>query len=104
MICLGDYESPCFSLRKCVISVYDIGTEELSHLEMVGTLVQQLTRNLTAKEIEDGGFDAYYVGHGIGVYACSAAGDPFSACATASKGDPITDLVEDMAADGAISH
>lgn len=76
------------------IYICDIGTEELAHLEMVGALVQQLTRNLSSKEIEEGGYDAYYVNHGLGVYACSAGGDAFSAGATASKGDPIADLTE----------
>lgn len=77
----------------------DVGTEEISHLEMVGSMVQQLTRNLSSKEIEDGGFDAYYVGHGLDVYPAGASGMPFSAQAVAAKGDPVADLVEDMAAE-----
>lgn len=77
----------------------DIGTEELAHLEMMGTIVSQLTRGLTAAEIADSGLDAYYVAHGLGVYPASAAGIPFTAAYIQSKGDPITDLYEDMAAE-----
>lgn len=77
----------------------DIGTEELAHLEMVGAMVQQLTRNLTDKEIEAGGYDAYYANHGLGVYPCSASGDAWNAMSIASKCDPIADLTEDMAAE-----
>ncbi len=77
----------------------DIGTEELSHLEMIGTLVYQLTRNLTPEEIKKNGFDAYFVDHTTGVYPVSAAGVPFTAAYLQSKGDVITDLHEDMAAE-----
>jgi spore coat protein JC len=77
----------------------DIGTEELAHLEMVGTMVQQLTSKLTTEQIIKGGYDAYYVGHGVGVYPSSASGNPFSAAAFQSKGDPIADLHENMAAE-----
>lgn len=77
----------------------DIGTEELSHLEMVGTLVYQLTRNLSEEDINTAGFDAYFVDHTTGVYPQAASGVPFSAMAIASKGDPITDLHESMAAE-----
>ena len=77
----------------------DIGTEELNHCEMVGTLVRQLTRNLTTEEIKRSGFDAYYVDHTNGVYPASAAGVPFSASYFQSKGDIITDLTEDMGAE-----
>lgn len=82
--------------------VHDIGTEELGHLEMIGTIVYQLTRNLTEKQIQESGFDAYFVDHGTGIFPVSAAGVPFSAGAMASKGDVIADLNEDLAADGAI--
>ena len=78
----------------------DIGTEELAHLEMIGAIVYQLTRNLTPEQIKAQGFDAYFVDFTTGVYPQSAGGTPFSAMAIASKGDPITDLTEDMAADG----
>lgn len=77
----------------------DIGTEELAHLEMVGTMVHQLTQGLSKQEIQKAGLDAYYVSHGLGVYPSSAAGVPFTAAYLQSKGDPITDLYEDMAAE-----
>ena len=77
----------------------DIGTEELAHLEMVGTMVRQLMEGASIEQIKESGADAYYIGHGRGVYPQSAAGVPFSACAFQSKGDPMTDLYEDMAAE-----
>mgnify|MGYP003288833047 CR=1 FL=1 len=77
----------------------DIGTEELGHLEMIGTLVYQLTKNLSCDDIKKGGFDAYFVDHTTGVYPSSAAGVPFTAAYIQSKGDIITDLHEDMAAE-----
>ncbi len=77
----------------------DIGTEELGHLEMIGTLVYQLTRNLSIDEIKKAGFDAYFVDHTTGVYPASAAGVPFTAAYLQSKGDIITDLHENMAAE-----
>ena len=77
----------------------DIGTEELGHLEMIGTLVYQLTRNLSIEEIKRGGYDAFFVDHTTGVYPASAAGVPFTAAYLQSKGDVITDLHEDMAAE-----
>ena len=78
----------------------DIGTEELGHLEMIGAIVYQLTRNLSQEQIKEGGFDAYFVDHTTGVYPSSAAGVPFTAAYVQSKGDVITDLHEDLAADG----
>ncbi len=77
----------------------DIGTEELGHLEMIGTLVYQLTKNLSCEEIRKCGFDAYFVDHTTSVYPSSAAGVPFTAAYIQSKGDVITDLHEDMAAE-----
>ncbi len=77
----------------------DIGTEELGHLEMVGAIVHQLTRCLSEEEIKKSGFDTYFVDHGLGVYLQSAAGTPWTAAGIASKGDPIADLTEDMAAE-----
>ena len=77
----------------------DIGTEELGHLEMIGSLVYQLTRNLSIEDIKKGGFDAYFVDHTTGVYPASAAGVPFTAAYLQSKGDVITDLHENMAAE-----
>ena len=82
------------------ISDASLGTEELAHLEMIGAIVSQLTRNLSPDEIKAQGFDAYFVDHTLGVYPQSAGGTPFNAACIASKGDPITDLTEDMAADG----
>ncbi len=75
----------------------DIGTEELAHLEMVASIVHQLTRNLSMEEIEKSGFANYYVDHTIGVWPQAAGGVPFNACEFQVKGDPITDLMEDMA-------
>ena len=77
----------------------DVGTEELGHLEMVGAIVYQLTRNLTEDQIRTQGFDAYFVDHTTGVYPQAASGTPFSAAVLAVKGDPITDLHEDLAAE-----
>ncbi len=81
----------------------DIGTEELAHLEMIGSIVYQLTRNLSIEEIKKAGFDAYFVDHTTGVYPQAAAGVPFNAMAIAVKGDPITDLHEDLAAEGTMA-
>lgn len=77
----------------------DIGTEELGHLEMIGAIVHQLTRNLSPEEIKKCGFDAYFVDHTAGVYATAASGFPFNAAAIGVKGDVITDLAEDMGAE-----
>ena len=77
----------------------DIGTEELGHLEMIGAIMYQLTKGLSNEQIKKAGFDAYFVNHTAGVYPSSAAGVPFSAAAIASKGDVITDLHEDLAAE-----
>lgn len=81
-----------------------VGTEELAHLEMVGTMVRQLLQNASIEEIEKAGAEGYYSDHGRGVYPQGASGSAFSACALQSKGDPITDLYENMAADAAISQ
>lgn len=75
---------------------------ELAHLEMVSAIVHQLTRGMTIDQIKDAGFETYFVDHTAGIYPQAAAGFPFDAKVFASKGDAITDLVEDMAADGAI--
>ncbi len=77
----------------------DIGTEELGHLEMVGTIIYQLTRNLTPEQIKAGGLDAYFVDHTTGIYPAAASGTPFTAAYIQSKGDAITDLHENMAAE-----
>lgn len=77
----------------------DIGTEELGHLEMVGTIVHQLTRNMTPEEIKRAGFDAYFVDHTAGVYPTAASGSPWDAAGMAVTGDVIADLNEDLAAE-----
>ena len=77
----------------------DIGTEELGHLEMIGAIVHQLTRDLSIDEIRKAGFDAYFVDHTAGVYPTAASGFPWSAASMAVKGDVIADLSEDLAAE-----
>ncbi len=77
----------------------DIGTEELAHMELVSSMMRQLTRSLTDEQIENSGFYPYYVDHGPGIWPQSSGGVPFSAVAFQSKGDAITDLTEDLAAD-----
>jgi len=77
----------------------DIGTEELGHLEMIGTIVHQLTRNMTPEEIKRSGFDTYFVDRTAGVYPTAASGFPWSAASMAVKGDVIADLNEDLAAE-----
>ncbi|MBE5796641.1 MAG: hypothetical protein E7327_04595 [Clostridiales bacterium] len=93
------YSMPCGELKGLLT---DVGVEELGHLEIVGAMVYQLTRGLSCDEIKKSGFDAYFVDHGTGVYPVAASGMPYHAHAMASKGDPITDLHEDLAADAAI--
>ena len=95
------YLSQRFAMPWCELQglLTDIGVEELGHLEMIGTLVYQLTRNLSIEDIKKGGFDAYFVDHSTGVYPASAAGVPFTAAYLQSKGDVITDLHENMAAE-----
>ena len=77
----------------------DIGTEELGHIEMVGTILHQLTREMTPEEIKKAGFDLYFVDHTAGVYPTAASGFPWSAASIGVKGDPIADLNEDLAAE-----
>ena len=77
----------------------DIGTEELGHLEMIGTIVHQLTRNLNEDDIKTAGFDAYFVDHTASVYPTAASGFPWNAASMAVKGDLIADLTEDLAAE-----
>lgn len=90
------YASP---YREVSALLTDIGTEELSHFEMIGTIVHQLTRNLTMDEIEKSGFGPYYIDHTVGIWPQAAGGIPFNACEFQSKGDIITDLHENMAAE-----
>ena len=77
----------------------DIGTEELGHLEMIGAIVHQLTRNLNDEQVREGGFAPYFVDHTTGVYPTAASGFPWNAASMAVKGDVICDLSEDMAAE-----
>lgn len=77
----------------------DIGTEELGHLEMIGAVVHQLTRDLSAEEVQKAGLDAYFVDHTAGVYPAAASGFPWSAASMQVKGDVIADLSEDMGAE-----
>lgn len=77
----------------------DIGNEELNHVEMIGAILYQLTKNLTPDEIKAGGMDKYFVDHTLGIYPASADGVPFSAAYLQSKGDPVCDLSEDLAAE-----
>ena len=85
--------------RKVAGLLLDIGTEELGHMEMIGAIVHQLTRDLSPQQIVESGFDKYYVDHTLGLYHVAASGTPFTASYYQSKGDPITDLIEDMAAE-----
>lgn len=85
--------------RICMGVLNDIGTEELAHLEMVSTIVHQLTANMTMEEIECSGFAPYYVDHTAAIWPQAAGGVPFNANQFQSKGDPITDLHENLAAE-----
>ena len=95
------YLSQRFSMPNEITkaTLNDIGTEELGHLEMVGTIVYQLTRNLSMEEIKASGFDKYFVDHNTAIFPASAAGVPWSAATIQSKADVIADLTEDLAAE-----
>ncbi len=95
------YLSQRFSMpdKKSKAILNDVGTEELAHLEMVGTLVHRLTDGATAREMEEAGLADYYTDHGWGVYPQAAAGFPWNAATIAVKGDPVADLTEDLAAE-----
>ena len=90
------YSMP-FDEQKALLT--DIGTEELGHLEMIGSIIHQLTRKLTDKQIEDSAFAPYFVDHTAGVYPTAASGFLWSAASMQVKGDPIADLTEDLAAE-----
>lgn len=90
------YTMPC---REVSGLLTDIGTEELAHLEMVCAIIYQLTKDMTAEQAKTAGFDAYYVDHTSALWPNAAAGVPFNACEFQSKGDAITDLFEDLAAE-----
>ncbi len=95
------YLSQRFSMpdRRIVGMLTDIGTEEISHVEMVSSILYQLTRCLSPEEIKASGFDTYFVDHTAGIYPVSAAGVPFSASYIGVKGDVFADLHEDLAAE-----
>ena len=90
---------PVRKYNKWNITDASLGTEELAHLEMVAAIVHQLTKNLSMEQIEASGFRNYYVDHTVGIWPQAAGGVPFNACEFQSKGDIITDLMEDMAAE-----
>lgn len=85
--------------KNVIGTLTDIGTEELAHLEMICSMVYQLTRNLSIEQIKAEGFDDYFVDHTTGIWPAAATGVPFSSSTFQSKGDPITDLSENMAAE-----
>jgi spore coat protein JC len=95
------YLSQRFSMpyREVIGTLTDVGTEELAHVEMISTIVHQLTRNLSDAQIQDSAFAPYFVDHTAGVYPTAASGFPWSAASMQVKGDPITDLSEDLAAE-----
>lgn len=90
------YTAPWGQVRA---GLTDVGTEELAHVELVSTILYQLTRNLTVDQIKEGGLDAYFVDHTTGIYPQAASGVPFSASTLQSTGDIVCDLVEDLAAE-----
>ena len=90
------YAMPYTELRGLLT---DIGTEELGHLEMVGAIIYQLSQGLSEEELKQSGLDAYFIDHTSGVYPSSASGVPFTAAYLQSKGDTITDLHENLAAE-----
>ena len=95
------YLSQRFSMPHAELKglLTDVGVEELGHLEMIGTIVYQLTRNLSMEDIKKSGFDAYFVDHTTGIYPQFASGFPWSAATIQSTGDTIADLHEDLAAE-----
>ena len=95
------YLSPRFAMPTDELKgiLTDIGTEELGHLEMVGSIIHQLPRHLTPEQIREQGYDAYFVDHTVGVYPQAAAGVPWNAMSIGVSGDVIADLTEDMAAE-----
>ncbi len=95
------YLSQRFSMitPQAIATLNDVGTEELAHLEMVGSMVHQLLKGASIEEIKAAGAGPYYADHGRGVYPVDASGVPFSAGGFQSKGDPIVDLTENLAAE-----
>ena len=95
------YMSQKYAMKNSRVAglLNDIATEEMSHLEIVGTIVSQLVKDLPCDEVDVAGFEKYYVDHTLGVWPQAASGVPFTATEFQSSGDPIADLVEDMAAE-----
>lgn len=85
--------------REVIGTLTDVGTEELAHMEMICAIVYQLTKDMSMEQLKESGFDKYYVDHTLALWPQSAGGVPFSATVFQSKGDPITDLTEDLAAE-----
>lgn len=100
-VCIKKPVNKGFSFNFALWNISDasVGTEELAHVEIISTLFYQLTNGLTPQEIKEGGLDAYFTDHTLGVYPTNSAGIPFSADTFQSVGDPISDLTEDMAAE-----
>ena len=90
------YSMPC---KEVAGLLTDIGTEELAHLEIVCAIIYQLTKDMSPEDAKTAGFDAYYIDHTSGLWPQAAGGIPFNACEFQSKGDAITDLFEDLAAE-----
>ena len=86
-----------YAMQKGLLT--DIGTEELAHMEMIAAIVRQLTKNLTPEQVVESGFGPYYIDHTTAIWPQAAGGIPFNACEFQSKGDAITDLTEDLAAE-----
>lgn len=104
MLCTRKPLNSAFSADFTLWNISDasLGTEELAHMEIICAIVYQLTKDLTPEEIEQSGFGKYYVDHTLALWPQAASGTPWTATYFQSKGDPITDLHEDMAADGTI--
>lgn len=90
------YTMPC---REVAGLLTDIGTEELAHMEMICAMIYQLTRNMNIEDVKNSGMDAYYIDHTTALWPQAAGGVPFNACEFQSKGDAITDLHENLAAE-----
>ncbi|MBR2848141.1 MAG: manganese catalase family protein [Clostridia bacterium] len=90
--------------REVIGILTDVGTEELAHVEMISTILHQLTRNLKPEDIAGTPFAAYFVDHTVGTYPTAASGFPFTASVLQVKGDVLADLHEDLAAEGALSQ
>lgn len=101
MLCTRKPLNSAFSADFVLWNISDasVGTEELGHLEMIGAIVHQLTRDMSIEEIKRAGFDTYFVDRTAGVYPTAASGFPWSAASMAVKGDVIADLNEDLAAE-----